>query len=460
VTNTWPVARGSVSEREAFAFAGIVLFIVFTGDGVSNLLSYVGWGVACGLAGIWGVTILVRARPSLARTPRSLWILLGWCLVSVAWSHWRVATIASLAVQVLCVLMAFVMASTLTWRRILDAVSVALRWVVLLSLVLELVVAVVIRHPVYPVWTDYGDSKVPAAFAFCRAELFTGGQIQGLPGNSNLLAMVALLTAIAVAVQWAQGRMRRNRAIAWLVLAVLTLGLTRSSTVLAATVVTALMLLAALWMRRVPTERRTPRYVIAAMVAVVLVVVVVVARTPILHLLGKSSTLTGRGNIWSAVIGLAEQHPVVGWGWIGYWWPAVRPLGDLYTQHGVTYLQAHDAYLDMWMQVGWIGLAIFVIYLLTTLYRAWACATRVAYDADQHALPFEPITLFALLVLTALLVQSFAESRILYEGNWILLALIAIKSRIVLVGEEPPSTGDGPRTPDAKREFRPWAGAA
>ncbi|UXN25368.1 hypothetical protein N8D74_00300 [Curtobacterium flaccumfaciens] len=38
-----------------------------------------------------------------------------------------------------------------------------------------------------------------------------------------------------------------------------------------------------------------------------------------------------------------------------------------------------------------------------------------------------------------------------------LFALLAIKTRIVLTGEEPVSTGDGPRTPPAKREFR-WAG--
>jgi hypothetical protein len=454
VTNTWPIARGRVSERESFAFASTVLFIVFSGDGVSNLLSYIGWGVLCGLAGAWGVAILVRARPPLTRTPRSLWILLGWCLVSVIWSHWRVATIASLAVQILCVLMAFVMASTLTWRRIIDAISVALRWVVLLSLVLELVVAVVIRHPVYPVWTDYGGKKVPAAFSFSRAELLTGGQIQGLPGNSNLLAMVALLAVIVVVIQFAEGRVRRNRALAWVVLDVLTLALTRSSTVLAAGVTVLLVLLFALAVRRVPTERRTPRYVVGILIGVVIVVAVVILKNPILHALGKSTNLTGRGNIWAKVWGLAEQHPVVGWGWIGYWWPSSRPLGDLYSQHGVTYLQAHDAYLDIWMQLGIIGLVIFGIYVLTTLQRSWACATRTGYDHDQNPIAFSPVTLAALLIATALVVQSFTESRLLYEGNWVLFALLAIKSRNVLVGEEPPSIGDGPRLPATQLEFR------
>jgi exopolysaccharide production protein ExoQ len=459
MTDTWPTVRRTVPEREAFAFAAAILFVVFAGDGIPNLIWWAGWGVLCAVLGTWGVTIAVRARPPLIRTPRSLWILLAWCLVTVVWSHWRVATVATLAVQVLCTVMAFVIASTLTWRRILDALSVALRWVVLLSLVLELVVAVVIRHPVSPVWTDYGSRHVPAAFHFSRAALLTGGQIQGLPGNSNLLAVVALLCAIVVALQLAEGRLRRPRAVGWLAVAILTFGLTRSATALVAAVVVVLVLGAALAIRRVPTDRRTPHYLAALVAAAAVVVVVVVARGPILHLLGKSSDLTGRGHIWTEVWGLVEQHPVVGWGWIGYWWPSVSPLNHLVVRKGVTYLQAHDAYLDVWMQLGLIGLAVFAVYLVTTVARSWACATAFAYGRDLARVAFTPVSLAPLLLVTVLVVQSVTESRLLYEGNWILLAVIAIRSRIVLTGEEPPAPSDGPGAPVARRGRRPSVSA-
>ncbi len=456
MTNTWPLARGTVPEREAFAFATAVLFTMFAGDAVPNMLTWYGAAVVWALEAAWGITIVVRAKPPLARTPAPLWLFLGWCLVSVAWSHWRAATLASMAAQLLCALVAFAIASTLTWRRILDAVSAALRWVLGLSLVFEAVVAVVVRHPIAPIWTHYGDRKIPDAFYFSRAELFTGGRIQGFPGNANLLAMVALLAAVAVAVQFAEGRMGRNRAIGWLVVAAAVFVLTRSSTVIVAAAVVAVAFALAALVRRVPTERRTPRYLLIAAVAVVVVVVGVLARGTIAGFLGKSSDFTGRSDIWSAVLGMIDQHPVVGWGWIGYWWPSIHQLADLAPRKGVTYLQAHDAFLDVWMQTGLIGLLLFALYALTTLSRSWSCATRIGYGADQLPRPFDPVSLFPLLVVVALLVQSFAESRLLYQGNWVLFALIAIKSRIVLVGEEPVSVGDGPRTPPARREFR-WA---
>jgi hypothetical protein len=447
VTNTWPLARGTVREREAFAFAATVLLTLFAGDAVPNTTTWYGAAAIWALEGAWGVTVLVRAKPSFARTPRALWVFLAWCLVSVVWSHWRAATLASLTAQVLCALVAFAIASTLTWRRVLDAMSFAFRWVLGLSLLFEAVVAVVVRHPIAPIWTHYGDRHVPDAFYFSRAELFTGGRIQGLPGNANLLAMVALLAAVVVAVQLAEGRMRRTRAVGWLVFAAAVLLLTRSSTVVVAAVVVVVAVLVAVAVRRVPTDRRTPAYLLLAGAVVVVVVGVVLAHGPLLGLLGRSSDLTGRGTIWAAVRGLIDDHPVLGWGWIGYWWPDIPVLADLAPLKGVTYLQAHDAYLDVWMQTGVVGLVLFGLYVLTTLGRAWASATRVAFGPDLAPRSFDPVSLVPLLVVVPLLVQSVAESRLLYQGNWVLFAVIAIKTRIVLVGEEPASTDDGPRVP-------------
>ncbi|WP_349814711.1 hypothetical protein [Curtobacterium sp. MCJR17_043] len=108
------------------------------------------------------------------------------------------------------------------------------------------------------------------------------------------------------------------------------------------------------------------------------------------------------------------------------------------------------------MQTGLVGLVLFAAYVLTTLSRSWSSATRAGFGPDLAPRPFDPVTLFPLLVVVALLVQSVAESRLLYQGNWVLFALLAIKARTVLVTEEPVSVGDGVRTPSARREFR-WA---
>ncbi len=132
----------------------------------------------------------------------------------------------------------------------------------------------------------------------------------------------------------------------------------------------------------------------------------------------------------------------------------IPTLADIAHRNGVTYLQAHDAALDVLMQTGVVGLVLFALYVVSTLVRSWWCATRTPYGPDLLPRGFDPVSLFPLLVVVALLVQAVAESRLLYQGNWVLFAVIAIKTRTVLVGEEPASTGDGPRIPVAVRAFR------
>ena len=75
----------------------------------------------------------------------------------------------------------------------------------------------------------------------------------------------------------------------------------------------------------------------------------------LLGLFGKSDDLTGRLDIWNAVIGLAAQRPWFGWGWVGYWPPWVEPFDGLAVRNGVEYLQAHNAWLDVWLQLGIVG---------------------------------------------------------------------------------------------------------
>ena len=146
------------------------------------------------------------------------------------------------------------------------------------------------------------------------------------------------------------------------------------------------------------------------------------AHGPILELLGKSSELTHRTDIWAKVLELANQRPAAGWGWVSYWVPWVDPFEHLVVIKGVTYLQAHDAWIDMYFQLGIIGLIVFGLLVLTTLVRSWF----MAIDAGRGAARL--VELFPLLVMVALIVHSIAESRLLVEICFSLLVIAAIRT--------------------------------
>jgi O-antigen ligase len=152
-----------------------------------------------------------------------------------------------------------------------------------------------------------------------------------------------------------------------------------------------------------------------------------VALTPqLLALLGKSADLTGRLDIWRSVAGLAAERPVFGWGWVSYWAPWVEPFEGLAVRRGVVYLQAHNAWLDVWLQLGVLGLIIFAAAVFSTLWRCWFLAVDRPRRALADTEPYAASALLPLLLLVALIAQSLAESRILIESGWLLLVVLAV----------------------------------
>ena len=424
-------ARGA-SGTGASVFAVLLLFTLFAGDFWRNLISWPGYFVLAALLAAGSIVFLVRQRPAFRwrKTPKTLVLFLALAVVSLAWSAYPGATALGLVAQFATTAAAVFLALCLTWRALLTALANAFRWILGLSLLFELVVAVFVRHPVLPLTSIQPvPSHIPAAFYWSRDLLFRGGQIQGIVGNSNLLAMIALLSLVVFGIQLADRTIRRGTAITWLVISVLTFALTRSSTVFVAAVFTAVVLGFALWTRRVGPERRRPVYLTAAALVVVVVVAVALFASRIPALLGKSEDLTGRLTIWNSVIHLAQERPAFGWGWVSYWAPWVEPFKNLAERGGVVYLQAHNAWLDIWLQLGIVGVVIFALLIVSTLWRAWFQAVDRPRFAPGDDLPYTALTLLPLLLLAALLAQSLAESRILIEAGWTLLVVIAVKTK-------------------------------
>ncbi|OUE08320.1 O-Antigen ligase [Clavibacter michiganensis] len=449
----------TASRRALRGFATAVLITTFAGDMWRNGLSWWGFGAIALAILITSCTLIVRSRPlpRLRVLPVPLVAFTVLAVLSIAWSGYRPESAIGVVIQLSTSIAAVTLVLLLSWAEIVQALGRALRIILGLSLAFELLVAVVVRQPVMPFFTDYGPDA-PAAFAWTRGELLSGGRIQGVVGNANLLAMVALLALVVVALQLAARTLPRRRAVTWIVVALATLALTGSSTVLVALVMTGVVAALALLARRVGLRGRL---VLAGgvVVAAVGAAVVVATRTAdVFELLGRSPDLTGRFEIWESVLGLWQQHPVLGWGWIGYWAPWVHPFEGLAVRSGVTYLQAHDAYLDVLMQLGVVGLLVFACLVVTTYVRSWWAAIDRPQHRRDRVEPYTALALAPLLLMTALVVQSLAESRLLYEGNWLLLVVIAIATRSGMVARE-----DVPGPVDSRRRdapARPGAAAA
>ena len=412
-------------------FASFVLFSLWAAQAWRNLLGWWGFGALAVAVTAVAAVLLVRYRPQLSwrHQPKTVYLFLLVAALSLAWSAYPAASLLAVAAQAATVLVAATLGLILSWSELLRALGSAFRWLLGLSLLFELWVSLFVRAPLLPNFLELAPgAKIPKAFYWSRELLFAGGPIEGIVGNRNLLGFIALLALIVFAVQLAAGTVGRVAGWIWVCVAVAMLLLTRSATVTVAIPIVALVLLLALWARRRGERSRLPVYVTAIAALGGIVATVSLASPLVLRVLGKSSDLTNRFEIWGAVIGLAEQRPVAGWGWTSYWQPWAEPLGSLVRIKGVSYLQAHNAWLDLWLQLGVIGLIAFAMLALSVLGRSWF----LAVDRPQSELApgqLRASALLPLLLIVALLVQSLAESRLLYEANFALLVLLAFATK-------------------------------
>jgi O-antigen ligase len=408
------------------ALAAVTMFTLLSGDAWRYSITWFGWGVvAVGIIVGWAA-VAVRRRVELRRIPIALGTLLGLMAASLIWSYYPGATALGLIATGATAFIGIVMAHTVSLEQLLRALGVALRWIIGLSLAFELVVATVFRRPVLPLWVSY-DEPIPRAFYWSRGLLFEGGRIQGIPGNANLLAFAALIAVIVFAIQLAERRVGLAAGWGWLGAALLTLALTRSSTVIVAGLVAVVALVVLIVARRLSPRGQLTLFGVTALAAGGAVALALVFQQQLLALLGRSDDLTGRLDIWGAVTALIEQRPVLGWGWVSYWAPWVEPFDDLVIIRGVRYLQAHNAWLDVLLQLGWIGLIVFTILIVTT--GARVLSWSVDAPLGDHA-PTPALQLLPALLLTVLLVHSLAESRLLIEAGFVLLVYLATASRL------------------------------
>ena len=137
-----------------------------------------------------------------------------------------------------------------------------------------------------------------------------------------------------------------------------------------------------------------------------------------LGVFGKDSTLTGRTDVWDAVIELISQKPVLGWGYRAMWVPtdSVTVWVDRRTgEWGAP--SAHNAFLEITLELGLIGLASLILIVCQGFWRAIRCC----------ALGLLPFGLFSLVFFVGAIVagQTIETLGINQEIDWLVFNILS-----------------------------------
>ncbi|MEY3129055.1 MAG: hypothetical protein RL405_375 [Actinomycetota bacterium] len=401
--------------------AYVALFTLLAGDAVRYSVGWWGWGAV--LVTLFGFTLYYfftgEPKRILKQIPWPLIALLVLMPISIIYSNYQMfSAIASFA-QYATSLFALFLAAAFSWRHLLRIFSNVVRVILTASLLFEFVAAAIVRGPIAPIFKNYeGDTPPASAYYWTRAHLFDGDRIQGIVGNSNILAFIAMIGLVVFAIDYAVSATPKWLSASSFALAAAMLLLSKSAGVAFAVAAIAVAATVALIVEGKDRDLRHRIYRWVWACAGVVSIVVLINRAEVFTFFGKTPDMTGRSTIWKLVLGLIAERPIQGWGWISHWMPGVKPFEGLVVINKVPYYQAHNAYLDMWLQLGAIGLLLLLILVAMTFVKLWRLGVR-------HT---NPLYLWPMLVFFGLLAQNLTESRMLLEIGWVLLVLMAVKA--------------------------------
>lgn len=234
------------------------------------------------------------------------------------------------------------------------------------------------------------------------------GGVRGAFTHKNVLGQItAIGTLLGIGLLQRPGA--RLLGAAAVVLGVICLMVARSATAIASTMAGILIL----YVLAVIGSRRLPPFVKPAMALAGLVggVLFVLAYPLVLEALGRDASLTGRDQIWQFTLDRWEQRPWLGHGFRAFW-TADYNRGLIASNFWARYDQSHNGYLQILLDLGLVGLGLFLAWLVSVLARS----LRLLGDPDLRMW----ISLWA-----AFIVYSFTEAIYLTPNGftWLVIML-------------------------------------
>jgi exopolysaccharide production protein ExoQ len=398
-----------------------VFVLLFAGQGFRNLLSLTGYGVLTALT-VTAVILCFKDTFNMRRVPPLLLAFTGLATLSTIWSAYRTETLIASVILIATSAVALLIATHYTWKNMLKLLNMGLFISVVGSFIFEIIVALIIKHPILPPFREFVSfTNIPKDSGVLNWDenlLLQGGPIQGFMGNRNLLGFVALLLIVTSLLLLIDKQISHWLGLSGIALGLIAHFLTRSATIGLALAAIALVLVGIYLIRKTPEKQKRLTSWIFVAFCIVSGIVALKNTDHLFSAFDRDPNLTHRTDIWHQVITVALQRPE-GWGWVSYWPVWKAPFKDLITLGGVPVSQAHNAFLDTWLQLGLFGVGLLIAIALFILSSSWRLI--------EHSRAGESILPAGLFLLAGcLFFQALTESRLLLEGNWALLVILLV----------------------------------
>ena len=353
-----------------------------------------GQGINLGVWSIAGCMMMRHHRLLMASCRAAFWTLAfaGLAVLSALWSQDASITLRKSSFLLLTTAFGIFFARRFSMERQMQLISAAGGIAAVLSIVFALFLpAYGLDHDVHEgVWLGIFTQKNVCA----REMLFLLASIIPFKANSALwkaIRILAILTILAVIIG------------------------TRSKTALLIMAIVCLIFPAILFVRSVSKALLLTSLLIAVSLVGFAAAVAASAMPQFVAVLGRDSTMTGRTDIWKAVLQAIFKHPLLGYGFAAFWLSLRGESANLILALRWAVPAAHNGFLDIWLQMGAAGLLLFLVGFVLAFRSAMAGLRQASYG--RAAWPC------AVLILT--LVYNLDESSLMQPNDFLWVLYVA-----------------------------------
>jgi exopolysaccharide production protein ExoQ len=320
-----------------------------------------------------------------ANMPLVLLVLLA--LFSVFWSGDPAVTLRRGVAVLATTVLGVDLAVRYSVREQLRLVGITLLWAVTLSILAD-----TLFHGLVP--------TVDAAYSSAWNGIFA---------QKNAFARIVVLAAIVI--------LTKTRRVPWNVITAVATLTIAYALIAASRSVTALVVLTAMWVLMLGFQVCRRRW--RALIPIGFICALIIScLAPLLShqytlfgWLDRDSTLTGRTIIWAESLTSIAKQPILGYGYSAFWDASPEAMRiDKVVRFQVPH--AHNAYIDLTLQLGLTGLVLFLVVYCVAVRRA------AVYMSTEHGWE----AMWPLFYLTFVLLYQITESSIFADNSifWIL----------------------------------------
>ena len=411
----YPVGRLSQLRGAERSFLTLIL-ILSTGGFIQFLQGTVDFNVARTgnwlTNGIWVISYLLataalysraRLRKPALRRCWPLFLLVTFALLSITWSEDRYLTFLRTGALVGTIVGGLYLGQRLTLGAQVRLLARVLGAVAVLSLLFVLFL---------PQWAiGTGDFQ---------------GDWLGIFGHKNLLGLNMAMGFGVFGALFRSSQRGRFAHFVWATLCLILVFLSGSATALVCCAGEALVLFVVGPVVKTWSSLTRIRKVIVLAMAVILATVLAAQYEAVPDMLGRDAGLTGRTTMWSLVAIMISEKPWFGYGYGAFWRGYEGPSGRVWDVMGGEIFYSHNGFLDVWLDIGAVGLGLLLLSYTIVFRRA-----VISAGIDGSGLRVWPLVFMMFLLISNLTEGSLLRANTL---PWILYT--ALYYRLAICTEE------------------------